>query len=708
MLARYIFKNMRRSAVTNALFCLLLILAGALFTLAAGLWYSVYKSERNLEEIVTTIAVPDMYGVRRYAQTIVDKDDVSGFTDQWGTPLEDFREWFSNAESFQAFALRYVQMGLMNRISNDVYDSGLLETDDRRIYGAYVEGIRSVPVRLTESGNNSEFVINAPQSVAAFVVTCVGVEEVFQYASTYPNHSLNRAVVADFRVEQDIYVHHARFQTRTVTGYFPYMNPDGSLPVEEGKQYIVVGHSYTQGENTPGWYYAMPPKRPMPNALYIDLIGSGYDMVDVQEINAMYEFDDNILLFMVRFQLTENDFPVIKRDLIPAIDDELGFEGLSWFEMEGSLEDMLSSPRGEEIEAALSVAKISYNSLTVLTTNDMNSLLRFNQRTNKIIQGRALNARDLENGARVCVISEQLAELNGLAPGDKLALSMYPTKLGQVQTGNSDIAWLPSPYNPKLELTDPLEFQIVGIYSGISQEMRDYAIPPNTVIIPASSFEGMDGTAVSRLSSPYKPPLLSTVIVANDAIEETRDIIESLSEGYGNLFRFYDQGYSTFKPMLENLRFGMTWIAALAAIGWIIAVVMFSLFYIGRKKKETLLLTALGVSKYRSFSWIYIQCAIVIIIAQGIVVLLVSLLFGNILDTAISVATSFTESYRDFTLSELNIAGGLQISLPLENSRAGLILAAAGKTALLLGLSGWLCQRTTRSKTLAETRNAGE
>jgi len=710
MFIRYILKNMRRSAVTNALFCLLLALAGALLTLSAGLWYSVYQTERNLDEMITTIALPDMYAIRRYAKNATLNGDFTGMETTWGIPLEDYynevRQRGFDSDTVLSAVMPHVESHIMNQIDERIYQSGAVSMDDRRSYGGFAPGIDSVPFYVPEGSRKGTFIEMFPQYTAAFIVSCVGVDEVFEY-NYKPNEPVfTRSFIADFKVEQDLYVHHGRKQTQTVTGYFPFTNADGSFPVEEGKRYVIVGNRYfqsgTEAVPNPDWYYALPPNRNMPNALYILPTGTSFEFVNTGQINSMYEFPHNVMPYLSRNGINADILPVTVRDRIPEANPDLGYEGYTWFELEDTLEDALASDMGEQLRTALSVAEVSHNSLVVLTTNDINSFLRFNQRTNKITVGRPFSAAEIAGGARVCVISEQLADINGLSVGDLLPLRLYPIVFGHLSSGGDSI-WPPSTFDPKTDLTEPYEYTIVGVYSGQTQELRDHSITANTVIIPAASFEaavfdGEENDPVALVYSSYDPPLLNTIIVPNDGIEEGKAAIESVAEGYGGFFRFFDQGYSTLKPVLSNLRLSMIWILAISAAGWIIAVAMFSLFYIGRKKTDVALLYAIGVSKKRGFLWSFIQSAAVIIIAHCAVMAVSVSFFRNILDASVLATRSFTEFYRDFTLSDMNIAGGVRLALPLDTSLIGVIMATLGITALLLLTAMFFSARASKPR----------
>jgi len=686
---------MQRSVVINTLFCFLLAFAGVLLILSTGLWISVYRTEKNLDENTTTIAIPDLLAVRRYARNLIENGDISDFTTGWGEPLENFKEDFISADDFTSFASGHVFDRLIKEINETIYHSGQFEMDDRRVYGAYVPFLRSVPYSFAGSVEAESYVEGSPQSIASFVVTCSGTEEVFQWNG----NELIRALVADFIVEDAVIVHEGRYYTRTVTGYFPYRNPDGTTPVEEGKRYLIVGANYAQGETGPSWYLDIPASK-MNNALNMDVLGSSVNTVEAGVFNSMQELEEynDAIASAVRMRgVTAESFPLSINDRVPVWSQEAAFEGATWFLLEGSLDDALLSSQREQISLALSLAETSCNSLMVLTTNELNSIPRFNQYANRIVEGRGFNSQEIREGSRVCVISDFLAVINGLTVGDTLSMSIYPTIL--YKTGFD--SWIPRAYHPANGLTEPIEYTIVGIYKGLSQDMTELAITPNTVIIPSNSFKGAGEMVAGKLwGQPYDPPILNTIITPNEEIPETKAKIDSLADGWGGLFRFYDQGYSTLKPVLANLRHGMTWIAAVSIACWVIAVVLFSMFYVKRKRNEIELLRCIGVSKRDGYRWVLTQSTVVILAAQIIALTVSVLLFSDLLDTAIKTAVEFTDAYRDLLLSEINIAGGIKVQLQLDKALIGVIMPAVTSTMLMLLNTGALLFRITNRSSL--------
>jgi len=732
---------MRRSAFTNALFCMLLILAGALFTLSSGLWYSVNRTRQNLDEITTTIAMPDMMAIRRYATSAAEDSfrnrDTSGlssmeiidenttafhFPDGFTVILENSgnmkyifqdgteNEFYIGPNEIKWYKSYYIEELVVREIEDSVYDYDLdiFDRDDRRVYGGYVPGINSVAFGFSEDLDYDAFIESLPQSAAAFIVKCTEVIETFQLHG-FGIDMVNRSYVGRFEVEENLYVHNGRRPSRTLTAYFPASNPDGSAPVEEGKRYILSGHNYAQGERGPSWYswQFFPTNLIMPNALYVGPLGSKSDSEIIGYFEAFHELPSDISINIVHnsyWQDTEisDMFPMSIRELIPKVDEKLGHEGLTWFELDGSLEEALNSDRGKQIEDGLSLARVSANSLQVLTTNDVNSIFRFNQRVNKIVNGRTISAIEHEEGARVCIISNLLAEENDLSVGDILPMQLYNVVLGQLRTVSAESAWIPSLYRPNLELTEPLEYEIVGIYSGLRQEMRDHTITSNVVIIPASSFDGLDeetgGFPRTWLETSNAPPLLNALIIPNGQVAEAKERLENITEGFSSFFRFFDQGYARLVPILENLHFGMSWILALSATGWLVSLVMFSLFYTGRRIKDMSLLYGLGVSKAKCFWWVFTQCGVIILAANGIVIAALLPVYENILESALYISSEFTEVYRNFTLSDMSIAGGIRFTLPLDRTVMGMVYAVAGSAFILLITSCIIIARATKNR----------
>ena len=690
MFLSYIFKHIKRGAVINALFCLLLVLSGALLCISAALWYSAHEAVVNIDDRITTIAVPDMFAINRYANNQVRNSGIPGLDPE------------------------YIAGDVLKNIRGTIYESGAVQMDGRRIFNAYSPGISSVAIRAIGFTHIVHVAVYSPQSTAAFIGKCESVTEGLTYNwSEEPDGSHSRRLVryisAEFSVERSIYLNSAYDTPRSVTVNFWVLNPDGSLPVEAGKRYVLTGHNF----------YPMR-SRTISGRSTASSMNIWYPEIEIREeitgvMNSADELESGLFDFWQKYSgLTEDDFPLDIMIYVPEHDDsDTEYEGFSMFELEGNLEDTLASEQSEYIKNLLNIVEISYNSFPVITTNNMRSLVRFNQLRNFLSSGRMFTAKEAENGAKVCLISGQFAEANGLSVGDRLPLYLYQSELYQmtitapVGEGAPEASlkyYIPSLYKSGLEMTEPIEFKIIGIYDALTLESGDYSISNNTVIIPDKSFDGVGESMSEIYMDSGIPPLLSdAVIIPNGKIAETKAAIDGVLDGYSAFLRFYDQGYLNVLSALLNLRLGMIWILAFAMAGWLVAILMFALFFIARKRQEAALLHAIGVSAKKRFRWVFVQCAVLILLAQGIAFGAGLPLYGVILNNAASTVESFTDSFRDPAFSDQQDAG-VRSKLPVDKNPVAFIIIITGKTILLLAASGYISKKAAEFGSL----NAGK
>ena len=530
---------------------------------------------------------------------------------------------------------------------------------------------------------------------------------------------------------------------------FQYSETDGSCPFVPGKRYLVIGNYYGDWSNAQilesymrlyisGYISMDSPRRRMTtnnNQMYMDIFPVRYELTYAGQVHAPDDFsasilrDINIIGYIELYGLLDDDFPL---DIFARV-PESG-QVLPWFEIEGSLEEALSAERGELIQEALSAAELSTGGLTVITTKDSNSLFHFHQRKASIVEGRRFTKNEANSDEKLCLISRELAELNNLSVGDVLELQLYPSALNQIrlyynavsqtalntlpQMGRDSVFeeadtwlgishWHPEKYYPGLPVSGRLEYEIIGIYTS-PQSYGDFTISSDTVIIPAGSFDGFTGytpperkytfyDSDNKSYKLYDAPMLQTFIIPNGGMDEARaKIYEIAPEGRAGYFRFYDQGYSVLKPAFASIRSGTTFILAIAAAGWAVAVSLFCLLYIGRKRREAAILHALGLSKKKRFRWIYIQCAVIIVIAQVAALGAALPVYDTAVDAAVSMSRDDTE--RDVIFSDVGDSEGIEISI--DKDQAALIAIAAAQVLILFTVVWFVSRRAAVFKAL--------
>jgi len=700
---KYILKQLKRSFVTNALFCLLLTLAGTLLCLSAGLWYSAHKALRDIDETVTTIAMPDPIAIRSFAANYAIEHEPEWAKISYGFDGELIEEWDFNA----------IEQYIFKTIRETIFPSGIMQFDQRRTFNAIADGITPVTLRTSGVGAEPWLAGYSPQSLAVFLVTFdmfdsshwiqYGWDEeegYFEYVYRYNT--------ARFTVDEILHLHNSHPEPRLIS-IFLNRNYDGSAPFEPGKQYVLTGT----------YHRAFMDGLSGGTNLVIDVPDVDLERVVTGQINTLEELLDILDLPSYYLQsyfshlLDSEDFePMEVAEFVYEREWTADDGWYSFVEIEGSLEETMASERWQPMAKALDELEVSTNSFQILTSNDANSIFRFNQNRHLFVDGRTFNARESRTGARVCLVSERFAEHNGLTVGDTIHMQLYASVLGveaitfeeREYIYETRDFWIPSMYHSGLEISEPMEFTVIGIYQSFNFDTSVYTIFPNTVVIPDRSFGSVEGVPVNRFDISTQAPLLTdAAIVPNGRIDETRAAINSIVDGYGYLFRFYDQGYDSLRVALRNLNFSMSWILALSIASWVAVLMIFLLFYVTRKQKEAALLYAIGVSRRGRFGWVFTQCTILILFALGFSLAISLPQYGDILEVAGNITEEFTDAFRNLTLSDA-ADSGIRSRMSLDASPLALVVTVVAATALTLTAAGFLSARSAVFKTLGEKR----
>jgi len=655
------------------LFCFLLTLSGSLLILAAGLWYSAHRALLDIDETITTIAIPDSFFIEAFAQEHgISEEEVFG------------------------------------TLRNTVYTSGLFNMDSRRVFNAFAEGISPAPLQTSGAGLEPNFATFSPLSVSAFAVTCVHINTLYSGGIHWDEetmtdvHFLWRMHRATFTVDEILHLHHSYETPRYITIYF-HSTPSGSIPFDPGSQYIILGN-ISMGTGWPRSFQTFTFLESPNVPLHETITGYAYNQ---------QQFTDLIAGEGWRWgQIPYESFPIEILEFAYEREPEPQDGAYSFFQIDGSLEDALASDWWLQVrEDTLTNAEISANSFQILTTNDANSLFRLNQNRNLFYDGRMITSREHREGARVALVSRDFAEANDLSVGDTIPLEFYATVLGEARIEYqmsppygrfvTQSIWVPSLYHSGLEISEPIDFTIIGIMHTLMHDISPYAIMRNTVIIPDNSFVGITGEPVSLLPVPEHIPLLADgLIVPNGQVEEIRAAINSIAPGYASLLRYFDQGYRTLAAALGNLRFGMGWILVLVVFVWIAVAFMFSMFYTARKRKEAAALYSLGVNRRIRFRWVFSQSLMLILFSLGISLAVTLPIFGYIIDAAASLTETLTTEFRDLTLS--NAAdSGIRSRIPLVASPVALLITAGIGSTILLVITGIMSVRIVKFTSLA-------
>jgi len=699
---KYIFMQIRRSLLLNVLFCLLLVTAGVLLCLGTGLLVSARNGISALDGFFTTIALPDPDLIRKQASYIFETEVTGLYDTGQGLLSADDLLW---GNTYNGRVTDYITDDILNSLKGSVYSSGIFDTAPRRVYGAYSPGI--VPEHFLD---NNQPVAGSAGHSAAFIGVCTEVLETQTIGSHIdpetgtPEYFLKTVAYISFAIEQELVYHPGLADGRSpgfgkntgvVWTRVDFRDPGGGYFFTPGERYFLSGTDYRPQyslwvfedsdrffEVADGVVGFLPVKLTLDDNKDAAVIGSR---------DTLGELGSRFLWRAFAYEhskLTEGVFPmdVVSEVYNGAVDRRYAFK--------------LDS--GDDWQAAVDAANKGAYQLNIITTDNLYSFVKFNQNFAEIVSGRHFSIDETGGGARVCIIPNDLAARNELEVGDTIKLSIFEIGYPSVELYDTvqmwcdyyneedwdyknDTAtavygtrrkgfraWMPGRYEYGAREAEPIEFEIVGLYSARPPLKGDpHNIPLNTVFIPEKSFEGFPGGQQSAFtqnvsfthslsglsaSHPYavsyetaslqrsESPLLDMIILPNGGGGEFLRAISELTPEYSHLFRVYDQGYSYAKPIFDTLMNYSVLVFALCAAIWAASFILFCFFFVLRRKKEAGLLYALGVNRKRRFRWVMVQCAVLIIVAQAAAFAVSASLCQNVLDYAMETVTGMNSS----------------------------------------------------------------
>ncbi|MDD4769617.1 MAG: ABC transporter permease, partial [Eubacteriales bacterium] len=244
------------------------------------------------------------------------------------------------------------------------------------------------------------------------------------------------------------------------------------------------------------------------------------------------------------------------------------------------------------------------HTVSVHTTNDLETMLIFHQGKAVVASGRSFSQEDYREGNRVCIISATLAKINGLQPGDSLSISFSEPGFARTH------AWFADYFN-HLDICDESNYEVVGIYQIVGNKSRTaYDLYEDTIFIPQKSLN-------------YQPEYPSTMDnfvsfrLTNGKVEAFLEEMEE-HELPGLSFTFYDQGYSKVVGALTSMKktaLLLTGVCALVGLG---IVLLFSLLFVGRQQRSIAIMYSLGTSRGKALGFLLITVLIVVFLGAGI------------------------------------------------------------------------------------------
>lgn len=269
-----------------------------------------------------------------------------------------------------------------------------------------------------------------------------------------------------------------------------------------------------------------------------------------------------------------------------------GSEDVVWHETE----------EGTYWDEIAGMLQMCYEKMVPVTpVSDLQLLQPFHDGDAVLVEGREMEQAEYESGAKVCLISQKFAKLNGLQAGDRLPLEFY---FADYKYPLCEIAWTSGGLNAEaldadgnvLDAFQKSEYKIVGIYSySVTLTNNPHALAANQIFVPENSIsENFEDHVLEH--GPMQA-YNTSFRIKNGSAERFMEEFSKLPESSLMEIEFDDGGYGTFASGIKNIRIvaGVLFFAGFALLSATIAFLMY--FLILKQRRRTAIERALGMTK---------------------------------------------------------------------------------------------------------------
>ena len=298
--------------------------------------------------------------------------------------------------------------------------------------------------------------------------------------------------------------------------------------------------------------------------------------------------------------------------------------------------------------------RVLNNSLTVFSVADLSAQYLFQQNELVLTYGRMFSGQEYAQGAKVCVVSETLAQQLSLQVGDTLPISVSHT--GDALP--SAAFWAGAGFDSTQTYT------VVGVMQ-TKQEQNGYVyVPKGADAVFAGNRTGYTiGTAVLR---------------NEDAAAFYREIAPQLPDRVR--LTIYDQGYGAVAEPFHNILRATNIISIVCALAGACVLVLFGYLFVHRQRDVSVTMVRLGVQRRRVCSYFLCGAGVLSALAAACGGYLGYRLSGRVIAFVAELAT--TAEPPDTRYSALSIEKSLAFSM--EATKGPFVIAAVAVAILAL------------------------
>lgn len=351
----------------------------------------------------------------------------------------------------------------------------------------------------------------------------------------------------------------------------------------------------------------------------------------------------------------------------------------------------------EDIWQDTGVQQYTHN---VVATNDFTSIPDYHIGGAALTEGRFITPEEYASGAKVCLISDEMAQNQRWEIGDKLDMRLFESEYIPGTTHfvpfQSTIHDQPIYDGEKTPFIHEGEYEIVGIYSvyptagNTELALNTLDLLPYNIYIPTNSVSKVrDQKDILVHGSTFSVKLKNGSMDQFLADMEKKGLTTPKEDRYEPKFTFYDQGYSAVQSSLLSMNSTAKLLLLLSSMVLLMVCILVAYFFWQNQKKTVGIFRMLGGTKKQAISAILL-CAMVLTVAGaavgGIVGYGTAYFVGNgiIQDNIAEIELDMTREndVSALTAQESDIRIKADLLVTLEGCCASLIFSA-----LLLGFA---------------------
>ena len=285
-------------------------------------------------------------------------------------------------------------------------------------------------------------------------------------------------------------------------------------------------------------------------------------------------------------------------------------EDTSWLEdptlvhLEGSVEDFLASEEATEWNEVMERMEINYHAFPIIGVDRLEHVAEFVRGNAHIVEGRNFTLEELETGAKVCIISYDLAQANGIQLGDTLSTSFYShvdnvPYQGYLSEGVGLVKPAAYFYTAATEMSEAQGYTVIGFYAQINEPWKfdpvnGFAFTPNVIFAPFNS-----------VSVPMEQPgqgMFYAVELENGTMFEFEKL--AVEAGMESLFACYDGGFYLVEESIEMFQQTANRAVLVGVAVYGILLLLYLLLFPAQEKKTLRTMNSLGAPRKTRFAYL--------------------------------------------------------------------------------------------------------